>query len=239
MTTNVRARVMTYGIENDAADVHVSNGFVWQRTSEGDIPLLPLAAVELHGRHMLSNVVAATAISHLAGASSESLARALAGFHGLEHVMEVVATRGGVRFVNDSKATNVDAAAKSIESFDKVVAIIGGKYKGGDFADLASPLRRAWPGGDRNRRGASARQGGVEGRRARRRGDVAGGCGTEGVGPRGPRRRRAARAGVFELRHVRGLRGSRTPVQGGGAEADCGCVGAAPGVRCQVRVSSE
>ena len=140
MATNVRARVMTYGIENDAADVHVSNGFVWQRTSEGDIPLLPLAAVELHGLHMLSNVVAATAISHLAGASSESLARALAGFHGLEHVMEVVATRGGVRFVNDSKATNVDAAAKSIESFDKVVAIIGGKYKGGDFADLAAPL---------------------------------------------------------------------------------------------------
>jgi UDP-N-acetylmuramoylalanine--D-glutamate ligase len=55
--------------------------------------------------------------------------------------MEVVATRGGVRFVNDSKATNVDAAARSIESFDNVVAIVGGKYKGGDFADLAEPLR--------------------------------------------------------------------------------------------------
>ena len=46
-----------------------------------------------------------------------------------------------MRFVNDSKATNVDAAMKSIESFDKVVAIIGGKYKGGDFGDLAAPLR--------------------------------------------------------------------------------------------------
>ena len=141
MATNVRARVVTYGVDNDAADVHIGNGFVWQRTSEGDIPLLPIAAVELQGRHMLSNVVAATTISHLAGATSDSLARALAGFHGLEHVMEVVATRGGVRFVNDSKATNVDAAAKSIESFDKVIAIIGGKYKGGDFADLAEPLR--------------------------------------------------------------------------------------------------
>ena len=141
MTTNVRARVMTYGVDNGAADVHVGNGFVWQRTSEGDIPLLPLAAIELQGRHMLSNVVAATAISHLAGATSGSLARALAGFHGLEHVMEVVATRGGVRFVNDSKATNIDAAAKSIESFENVVAIIGGKYKGGDFADLSAPLR--------------------------------------------------------------------------------------------------
>lgn len=140
MTTTVRARVVSYSTESPAADVHVGNGFVWQRTSEGDIPLLPLASVELQGRHMLSNVVAATAISHLAGATSESLARALAGFHGLEHVMETVATRGSVRFVNDSKATNVDAAARSIESFTKVVAIIGGKYKGGDFADLAGPL---------------------------------------------------------------------------------------------------
>ena len=131
----------SYGVDNAAADVHVGKGFVWQRTSEGDIPLLPLADVQLQGRHMLSNVVAATTISHLAGASGESLARALDGFHGLEHVMELVATRGGVRFVNDSKATNVDAAAKSIESFDHVVAIIGGKYKGGDFADLAEPLR--------------------------------------------------------------------------------------------------
>ena len=141
MTTNVRARIVSYGVDNAAAEVHVGKGFVWQRTSEGDIPLLPLAEVQLQGRHMLSNVVAATTISHLAGASKESLARALAGFHGLEHVMEVVASRGAVRFVNDSKATNVDAAAKSIESFDHVVAIIGGKYKGGDFADLAAPLR--------------------------------------------------------------------------------------------------
>ena len=140
MTQNVRARVVTFGIEQPA-DVHVGRGFVWQRTSEGDIPLLPVAAVHLQGRHMLSNVAAATAISHLAGASGASLAKALEGFHGLEHVMELVASRGGVRFVNDSKATNIDAAAKSIESFDKVVAIIGGKFKGGDFADLAEPLR--------------------------------------------------------------------------------------------------
>ncbi len=54
--------------------------------------------------------------------------------------MEPVAVRGGVRFVNDSKATNVDAAARSIESFDEVVAIVGGKYKGGRFEELASPL---------------------------------------------------------------------------------------------------
>jgi len=55
-------------------------------------------------------------------------------------VMEPVATIGGVRFVNDSKATNVDAAGRSIESFDRVVVILGGRYKGGAFEDLREPL---------------------------------------------------------------------------------------------------
>jgi UDP-N-acetylmuramoylalanine--D-glutamate ligase len=142
MSQQTRAQVVRYGIDHpERAEVHADRGFVWQRTSEGDVPLLPLAAVHLSGRHMLSNVVAATAISHLAGATGASLAQALEGFTGLEHVMEPVGRRGGVRFVNDSKATNIDAAARSIESFDKVVAIVGGKFKGGDFADLAAPLR--------------------------------------------------------------------------------------------------
>jgi UDP-N-acetylmuramoylalanine--D-glutamate ligase len=142
MAHQTRAQVVRYGIDHTAqAEIHAGRGFVWQRTSEGDVPLLPLAAVHLAGRHMLSNVVAATAISHLAGATEESLAQALDGFTGLEHVMEPAGTRGSVRFVNDSKATNVDAAARSIESFDKVVAIVGGRFKGGDFAGLAGPLR--------------------------------------------------------------------------------------------------
>ena len=57
------------------------------------------------------------------------------------HRREIRRTVNGVVWINASKATNVDAAARSIESFDKVVAIIGGKYKGGDFTDLAAPLR--------------------------------------------------------------------------------------------------
>src|SRR5262249_10576044 len=66
---------------------------------------------------------------------------ALRGFHGLPHVMEPAGHIGGVRFVNDSKATNVEAARRSIESFDRgVVAIIGGRYKGGGFGDLRGPV---------------------------------------------------------------------------------------------------
>lgn len=121
--------------------VYVRDGIIRQRTSEGEVALVPLGVARLPGRHMASNVVAATAISHLAGASSEGMTAALAAFTGLEHVMEPVGDVAGVRFVNDSKATNVEAAARSIESFADVVAIVGGKYKGGRFEDLAGPLR--------------------------------------------------------------------------------------------------
>jgi UDP-N-acetylmuramoylalanine--D-glutamate ligase len=123
-----------------AEGVCLRDGVIWHRSSEGDVPLVPYSRVRLHGAHMASNVVAAAAISRLAGAAPAAQVRAVEGFTGLEHVMEPVATIGGVRFVNDSKATNVEAAARSIESFDGVVAIVGGKYKGGAFEDLAGPL---------------------------------------------------------------------------------------------------
>jgi len=135
------AREVRYALDAPlGAHVFADRGFIWQRTSDGVVPLVPLSAVHLAGRHLLSNVVAASTISSLAGADSAAMVRALEGFTGLEHVMEPVSTIGGVRFVNDSKATNVDAAARSIESFSSVVAIVGGKFKGGDLHELAGPL---------------------------------------------------------------------------------------------------
>lgn len=126
-----RARQVRCAVDpaTPGASVFADRGFIWQRTSEGEVPLVPLSAVKLSGRHLLSNVVAATAIATLAGADGAAATRALDGFTGLEHVMEPVATMGGVRFVNDSKATNVDAAGRSIESFDDVVAIVGGSSR--------------------------------------------------------------------------------------------------------------
>jgi UDP-N-acetylmuramoylalanine--D-glutamate ligase len=65
----------------------------------------------------------------------------LKGFRGLEHVMESAGRVGDVSFVNDSKATNVEAARRSIESFNEgVVALVGGHFKGGDFRDLRDAL---------------------------------------------------------------------------------------------------
>lgn len=136
------ARTVRYAVSpQPEADVYADRGFIWQKTSEGEVAVAPLTSVHVAGRHMLSNVVAATAISALAGATPDAVVEALEGFTGLEHVMEPAGTVEGVRFVNDSKATNVDAAARSIESFDNVVAIVGGRFKGGELSDLAAPLR--------------------------------------------------------------------------------------------------
>ena len=120
--------------------VSVRDGVVWHHASDGEVALAPLGAVRLPGRHMTSNVVAACAISTLAGATPAGMTAALESFAGLEHVLELVAEIDGVRYVNDSKATNIDAAGRAIESFDDVVAIVGGKYKGGRFEDLIAPL---------------------------------------------------------------------------------------------------
>lgn len=120
--------------------VSIRDGIVWRRTPDGEVALAPLGAVQLPGRHMTSNVVAACAIGHLAGATPGGMTAALESFAGLEHVLEPVGEIDGVRFINDSKATNVDAAGRSIESFERVVAIVGGKYKGGRFEDLREPL---------------------------------------------------------------------------------------------------
>jgi UDP-N-acetylmuramoylalanine--D-glutamate ligase len=119
----------------------VDADWIVRRTPSKSERLVPCDAVELTGRHMLGNVVAAVAVAHTAGAPAGAMREALRGFHGLEHVMEPVATLDGVRFVNDSKATNVEAARRSIESFEGVVAIVGGRFKGGDLRDLREPLR--------------------------------------------------------------------------------------------------
>ena len=139
-----RARIVKF-----APSGHVDEGFVaagdWivKRTTAGEQRLVPVSAVELTGAHMLHNVTAAVAVSAVAGVDAAAMTEALRGFHGLPHVMEPVGEIDGVRFVNDSKATNVEAARRSIESFPRgVVAIIGGRYKGGDFRELREPLGR-------------------------------------------------------------------------------------------------
>ena len=141
-SNDVIARRAPFALSGRIATGFVVDGeWIVKRTAAGAERLVPVAAVELTGRHMLNNVLAATAAASIAGATPEAMTDALRGFHGLEHVMEPAGEVRGVRFVNDSKATNVEAARGSIESFHGgVVAIIGGRFKGGDLRQLREPL---------------------------------------------------------------------------------------------------
>ena len=136
------ARRILFSLAGASGDGFVVDGdAIVHRTGTDVERLIPLAAVELTGRHMLNNVLAAAAAADIAGVRPPAMLEALRGFHGLPHVMEPAGEIAGVRFVNDSKATNVEAARRSIESFERgVVAIIGGRYKGGDFGDLRGAL---------------------------------------------------------------------------------------------------
>ena len=103
---------------------------------------MPLSSIRLIGKHLVADVMAAATVAQIAGVPQDAIVRAVESFTGLEHALEPVAVIGGVRFVNDSKATNVEAAQRAIESFDRgLVVIMGGRFKSGDFALLREPLR--------------------------------------------------------------------------------------------------
>ena len=102
---------------------------------------MPLRSIHLLGPHLLYDVLAAATVGSIAGAPPAAMTEAVDGFRGLEHAMELVGEVDGVRFINDSKATNVASAKSAIESFERnLVAIIGGRFNGGDLRLLRGPL---------------------------------------------------------------------------------------------------
>ena len=108
----------------------------------GGEPLAHTSELSLLGAHNVENAMAAAAAALSLGIDAEAVRDGLRSFLGVPHRLETVAEAGGVRFVNDSKATNVGAATVGIRAFrGGVRAILGGSSKGEDFAPLAVPVR--------------------------------------------------------------------------------------------------
>jgi UDP-N-acetylmuramoylalanine--D-glutamate ligase len=137
-----RARIVKFA--RDAridSGVTLADGWIVDRGAGGDTRLARTSDVRLIGPHLLADVLAAAAIARVVGAAPPAVASAVASFTGLEHAMELVGEIRGVRFVNDSKATNVDAARQAIETFGAgLVVIMGGRFKGGDLRLLRPAL---------------------------------------------------------------------------------------------------
>ena len=107
-------------------------------------PLLPVSELGLLGEHNVANAMAAAAAALAMGVDRDAVGDGLRSFAGVPHRLEPVAEIGGVRFVNDSKATNVASAAVGIRAFEGgVQAILGGSDKDEPFAPLVEPLAEA------------------------------------------------------------------------------------------------
>jgi len=120
----------------------IRDGRVIIRRAGRDEEIVSAREIPLPGAHNLENVLAAAVATRLAGALPSQIADGIRSFKGVEHRIEFVAEVRGVRYYNDSKATNVDATLKALESFPgRIVVILGGKDKGSDYTQLRGALR--------------------------------------------------------------------------------------------------
>jgi len=130
--------VITFGADAEDADYTVADGVL--HGPGGDI--LPVAAMGRALPHDVANALAASAAALAAGATVDGVRAALAGFGGLPHRLTLVAESGGVRWYDDSKATNPHAALTAVCGFESVVLVAGGRNKGLDLRPLAGVADR-------------------------------------------------------------------------------------------------
>ena len=142
MKERIRARIVSFGWSSVEQGVYATKDeIVWR--SAGSEERFALARVKIQGVHNVENLMAAIAAAKSAGVSQASIRGAIENFAGLEHRLEFVREKNGVRYYNDSKGTNVGAVIKSLASFSApVVLLAGGVDKGGDYAPLADEIRR-------------------------------------------------------------------------------------------------
>jgi len=121
----------------------VRGATIFFRDGNTEREVMPAAETPLKGAHNLENVLAGVAIGMLAGCQPVQVREAVRNFKAVEHRLEFVATIADVDYYNDSKATNVDATIKALESFPaNIHLILGGKDKGSDYSVLNDLLRQ-------------------------------------------------------------------------------------------------
>jgi len=126
----------------DQVGSYVRDGEIYWRDGQREDQIMPVSEMPLKGAHNLENVLAAVAVGRLCGCDAVSIRNAVRQFKAVDHRLQYIATIGGVEYYNDSKATNVDATIKAIESFSgNIHLILGGKDKDSDYTLMNQLLR--------------------------------------------------------------------------------------------------
>ncbi|HEX2151381.1 MAG TPA: UDP-N-acetylmuramoyl-L-alanine--D-glutamate ligase, partial [Stellaceae bacterium] len=138
------ARVVPISVTGTApGGVYAEGGWLIDATGEWPERVLDIAEAErLPGSHNAQNAAAAYAVARALGVERERAAAAIRSFPGLAHRQELVGTIGGVRYINDSKATNADATEKALACYDAIYWILGGLPKAGGITSLTSYFER-------------------------------------------------------------------------------------------------
>jgi len=138
-----RAQVFWFSRKREAEQgAFVRKGEILIRRGGSEHIIMPVAEVPLKGAHNVENVLAAICAGNLMGCEAASIRKTVHDFKAVEHRLEYVATVRGADYYNDSKATNVDATIKALESFPgNIHLILGGKDKGSDYTVLNDLLR--------------------------------------------------------------------------------------------------
>jgi len=144
LAARTRAQVFWFSRQKEVQHgAWVRDGNIVFRDASGQKEILQVSEIPLKGAHNLENVLAAACAGALMGCSPEKIRQAVRDFKAVEHRLEFVATIRGVDYYNDSKATNVDATIKALESFPaNIHLILGGKDKGSDYTVLNDLLRQ-------------------------------------------------------------------------------------------------
>ncbi len=143
LASRTRAQVFWFSRKKEVeSGAYVVDKTIVFRDSAGVREIMPVSEIPLKGAHNLENVLASVCTGVLLGSAPDKIREAVRDFHAVEHRLEFVATIGGVDYYNDSKATNVDATIKALESFPaNIHLILGGKDKDSDYSLLRNLLR--------------------------------------------------------------------------------------------------
>src|SRR5579872_5511483 len=144
LAARTQAQVFWFSRQKEVTQgAYVHEGKILFRDSRGQLEVMLASEIPLKGAHNLENVLAAVCAAALMGCAPQKTRQAVRDFKAVEHRLEFVATICGVDYYNDSKATNVDATIKALESFPaNIHLIIGGKDKGSDYSVFNELLRQ-------------------------------------------------------------------------------------------------
>ena len=144
LASRTRGQVFWFSRKKEVSQgAYVRDGRVLFRDPGGQQEIMLVSEIPLKGAHNVENVLAGVCVGSLMRCTAEQISQAIRKFKAVEHRLEYVATVKGVEYYNDSKATNVDATIKALESFaGNLHIILGGKDKGSDYSLLNDLLRK-------------------------------------------------------------------------------------------------